>query len=493
MHLGKLVKIDLPPGLSRQGTLYQTQGRWYDSNFVRWYEGAMTPIGGWVKRITSALTGKPRAMIAWRGNDNVRYYAVGTQSKLYAATPSLTTMADITPAGFTSGYADAASGGGYGYGTYGTGTYGTPRTDTTAIAYEATMWSLDTFGQYLIGCTEDDGKLYKWTLDTGTAAAVVSGAPTCNGLVTTPEGFIFLLGADGDRRTVAWCDQRDETTWTPASTNQAGSYQVESPGRLLCGQRTRGVTLLFTDVDVFAATYIGLPYVYSIIRVGESCGAISKGCVVAPDSRAFWMHENAFFMWDGASVQPMKCDVFDAVFNDMNKTQRSKITASLNSLYSEAWWFYPSEASTENDRAVVYNYKEGHWTLHQISRLSMCDHGVFTYPMACSSDGYVYDHETGVSWGSDPYAESGPAEIGEGDRIMRVRRAIFDERTAGDVELTLYGRNWPNGTETTYGPYTSANPVSVRLSGRQVRMRVDFQGDGQFGAPRFDVAEGSKR
>ena len=128
------VKIDLPPGLSRRGTLYQTAGRWYDSSFVRWYEGLMKAIGGWAKRITSAFTGKGRAMIVWRG-EGTRFFAVGTQSKLYAATPSLTAMVDITPVGFTTGYADAATGGGYGVGLYGVGTYGTPRSDSTVLAY----------------------------------------------------------------------------------------------------------------------------------------------------------------------------------------------------------------------------------------------------------------------------------------------------------------------------------------------------------------------
>jgi hypothetical protein len=43
------VPVALPPGVLRNGTLYQAKGRWYGANLVRWREGAMQPIGGWTR------------------------------------------------------------------------------------------------------------------------------------------------------------------------------------------------------------------------------------------------------------------------------------------------------------------------------------------------------------------------------------------------------------------------------------------------------------
>ena len=488
------VVASLPPGISRRGTLYQTKGRWYDANYVRWYEGAMKPIGAWVKRITSAITGKGRAMIVWRGQ-GTRFFAVGTESKLYAATPSLTAMVDITPVGFTSGHADAATGGGYGVGLYGVGTYGTPRTDSTVLAYEASMWTLDTFGDYLVGCMADDSKVYEWALDitTPTKAAQVSGSPTGTAIVTTPEGFLVVLGAGGDNRKLQWCERRDNTIWTPSSTNQAGDYDIETSGQLMCGRRTRALTLIWTDLDAYAMNYINLPYVYDVARVGENAGIISRGAHAAADGRVFWWGPNGFCMWDGASVQQMNCEVYDAAIGDLNFTQRSKISAMSVSQFGEIWWFYPSSGSTENDMAVVFNYKEGHWSLHQISRLSGFDRGIYTYPMMVSSDGYVYEHESGTSWDSSPYAISGPWEIMDGDRVAKVRDIIFDEGTQGDVSMYCYTREWNNDTETTLGPYVAPNPIDAHFAGRAVRFKVVFATAGQWGAPRFDVIEGGRR
>lgn len=492
-----LFKIDVPDGVTRQGTIYQVGMRWWDTSHTRVYLGNRMPIGGWVSRLASTLTGAPRAMIAWRGNDSTKYYAVATHSKLYVATPTRTAMVDITPAGFTAGRADAVAAGGYGSGTYGSSTYGDPRVDSSSTQ-PATVQSLDTFGQYLLSCSPDDGKIYEWQLDIGTptVAAVLSGAPTsCVAVVVTPESFVVALGAGGDKRKAQWSDQGSETTWTPSSTNQAGSYSLQTQGQLVCGKRTRSQTLLFTDTDVHLMTYIGLPYVYTVNRVGENCGIIAPGAAAVVGADCFWMSYNGFWRWDGASAMEMACEVYDAVFGNLNRTQRSKVSAWVNSQYSEIVWCYPSASSTENDSRVRYNYLENKWYLdHSVERTCGMDRGIFTNPMECDSTGHVYDAETGVSWGSvTPYFESGPLEDGAGDAITRVRRIVFDEQTQGDVRVTIYARDWNNGSETTYGPYTSPNPVSCRIAGRQLRMKWEFLANGSFGAPRFDAIPGGKR
>ena len=40
--------LSLPPGVSRNGTDYQNKGRWYSTQLVRFLEGMILPVGGWV-------------------------------------------------------------------------------------------------------------------------------------------------------------------------------------------------------------------------------------------------------------------------------------------------------------------------------------------------------------------------------------------------------------------------------------------------------------
>lgn len=498
-----LFPVELPPGISRKGTIYQSKGRWYASDLVRFQEGNVGPIGGWSARTTSAMTGKPRAMVVWRANatGQPRYIAVGTHSKLYAFTPSGVAPVDITPAGFTSGRADATSGGGYGVGNYGVGLYGTPRIDNVNVQ-DASVWTLDVFGQYLVGCMSDDGKLYEWQLDTSgpTVAAVITNAPTsCSGCVVTEQGFLVALGPGGLPRKVQWSDQGVNTTWSPSATNQAGSYTIQSNSRLMCGRRVRGGTLLFTENDVHLMTYIGLPFVHRIDRVGDNCGIISRAAVAISDDRAMWMGPAGFYAWTGAGVTPVECDIFQAVFGDINQVQRSKFWAKTNAQENEIEFHYCSAASTEIDQCAVYNYEEDHWTLRpSVARLCGADRGgAFVYPIMATSTGYLYDHEIGYSWGgATPYLESGPIELGNGDRTMRVRKLILDEKTQGDVRIYFKIREWPGDTETTTPiSYSGVNFIPVHIAARALRVRVEFTqaSASRIGPMKLDLLEGSKR
>lgn len=93
-----LQPLTLPPGVYRNGTELQSKGRYDLSDKVRWFEGAMMPIGGWRKRIASqsALRGKCRAIWPWKDNTQSRWIALGTSSHLYAMNAA-GTISDITP------------------------------------------------------------------------------------------------------------------------------------------------------------------------------------------------------------------------------------------------------------------------------------------------------------------------------------------------------------------------------------------------------------
>jgi hypothetical protein len=407
------------------------------------------------------------------------------------------TLKDITPTGFTSGYASSTVAVGYGYGTYGTFAYGVARPDIGAII-PATTWSLDTWGEYLIACSSWDGKLYEWQLGftTPTLAAAITNAPTGNkAVLVTQERIMFALGAGGNPRKVQWCDQENNTVWTPAGDNLAGDYELATPGSLIAGKRVKGVNLLFTDVDVHTAQYVGAPFVYGFEKAGSGCGLISAQAVAAIDTAAIWMSRAGFWIYDGY-VKPLPSDVSDYVFDNINYAQASKIYAVHNSKFGEIWWFYPSSGSNENDSYVTFNYRENHWNIGLLARLAGVDAGVFTYPLMVSSTGYIYEHEVGFNYDSaSVYAESGPVQLGNGDNIMSVRQVVPDEQTLGEAVVSFKTRNYPTGTQSTFGPYTAANPTSVRFSGRQVNMKVtgDTLADWRIGTMRLDAVPAGKR
>jgi len=500
--MGALIPIDIPPGVVRNGTQFQvgTKGRWYDANLVRWIAGILAPVGGWTRRDTGVVPGMCRDLFAWRDNSVNRWLVVGSNEGMYVAKTGSDTLHDITPAGFTAGRVNAIRGFGYGYGAYGASSYGTARADAGGRLVGAAGWSFDNWGQYLIACAPHDGRIVEWQLDTATVATVVANAPTdCKGAFVTPERHLVAIAVNGDPRRVSWSDREDNTVWTPATTNLAGSYDLQTNGEIQVAVRVRGQTLILTTQDVFSMQFVGSPYVYGFERVSGTGGTSSPRSAVGLQGRAVWMANDGFYIFDGL-VTKMACDVEDYVLSDINADQFSKVIGGHNREFSEVWWFYPSAASVEPDRYVVWNYRENHWSIGRLARTAFASPGVLELPLMASTDGYLYDHETGwtddgAALGADRYVESGAVDAGDGDRVLRATRLIPDEKTQGQTQVVFKTRFTPNGPETEHGPYALTDYTDVRFSGRQVAVRIEAVADDNWrvGIMRLDAQKAGKR
>ena len=187
-----LIPLNIPAGQYRNGTDYQSQGRWRDANLVRWQEGALRPIGGWRQRGSVDITGVVRSMLVWEDNSNQRRVALGTHNKLFAMTAG-NAVSDITPTGFSAGRVDADIFTGYGASTYGSGLYGVPQQDTGTVL-RATVWCLENWGEYLLGCTADDGKIYEWDLTSTEGATLVTNGDFASASSWTTGGSWTISG-----------------------------------------------------------------------------------------------------------------------------------------------------------------------------------------------------------------------------------------------------------------------------------------------------------
>ena len=456
----------------------------------------MRPVGGWDAFTASSIGSPVRGCMGWRDNSGQRNILAGTYNSLKYITAA-GVINDITPSDLTIGRISASLNTGYGGGIYGAGSYGTTRIPTGIIS-PATIWSIDTFGQYPVALSPDDGRPLIWLLNPAVDAAPISGAPVdAKAIVVTEERFLMVLGAGGDARKAQWCDQGDYTSWTPDSTNQAGDFILQTNGALLLGARVRGQTLLLTGVDAHTASYIGPPFVFGFERVGTNCGIISADAAASVNGGLIWMGTNGFYTFNGGAVERIPCEVSDYVFGRLNGPQASKVSAACLAPQNEVWFFYPSGA--EVDSYVVFNYAENHWATGTLTRTSGIECGIFERPMWFDVDGKLWRHEVGTSYSgaSLPYAETGPMQLGNGDQTMSAVELIPDERTQGDVLATFRTRFYPNDTERSYGPYQMENPTSVRFTGREIRMRVESNPDQpanwRVGVMRVDARSGGQR
>ena len=107
-----LAKFVLKPGIDREGTSYDSEGGWFDSNLIRFNRGRPQKIGGWRKDNESVFKGTCRALHAWVELEGTKYLGLGTTSKYYLEEGG-STYTDITPirATTTNGITFAATDG----------------------------------------------------------------------------------------------------------------------------------------------------------------------------------------------------------------------------------------------------------------------------------------------------------------------------------------------------------------------------------------------
>ena len=73
-----LIPLQLPAGVYRNGTEFESSNRWRDTHLVRWQDGSLRPVGGWVSRKTSAFAAPPRGIVTWADNSADSHISAGT-------------------------------------------------------------------------------------------------------------------------------------------------------------------------------------------------------------------------------------------------------------------------------------------------------------------------------------------------------------------------------------------------------------------------------
>lgn len=424
-------------------------------------------------------------------------------------------------------------GSGWGAGTWGGTVAGAPVTGWGIAAPASTtgaqlrLWSNDTYGQDLV-LNPRNGPMYYWAAGGGFNAravavadlALASGVPpqVRQVIVSNSDRKVIAFGCTDivtgvqDRLLIRWSSTGAPSVWTPLETNTSGGLRIITGSEFIAAVTTRTEVLVWSDTALHALQYIGAPLEYGITRLAMTSIAGSNAVVSATDI-VYWMGDRAFFRYDGR-VEPIPCSVTSYVFDDINLAQGEKIFAGANTSYNEVWWFYPSAASSENDRFVAYNYLERTWFVGTLVRTAWIDRRVEDYPRATGTDGYLYFHEYGQDDGStnpssamSTHIESGIVELGEGDNFGFAWRLIPDVTFAGgsaaspQVIMTLKAQDFPGGDFTQTKPNTvvrtatlpieqSTTQTYFRLRGRELTLKVASTGLGvkwRLGNPRIDV------
>jgi hypothetical protein len=463
-----------------------------------------------------------------------------------AATGSVSNSGITIAYQINTGFPIYTIGTGWGAGPWSRGTWGSGF--TTGFGFQLRLWSQANFGERLL-FSPRGGALYVWDPGAGATPAYGTRGTLVSG-TDVPSEINMIMVSDTTRITIAfgcndygaygttdidpllirWSEQESYTAWTPAATNQAGSYRLSHGSEIVTAIQTRQEIVVLTDASVYSMQYLGPPFVYGFTILADNISIVSPNAIVTAAGVVFWMGVDKFYIYSGR-VEPLPCSVRQYVFNDINRDQEAQFFAGTNEGFSEIWWFYCSKNSTTIDRYVIFNYLDRAWYFGTMPRTAWLDSPLRQFPMAATSSNIVVYHEVAVDDGTtnppspiNAYIQSSDFNIGDGNNYGFVWRMVPDITFDGSdttgatsdkpfVQFTIRPRQNPGAAygaapdptveskqsyagRTTYNVQEFTEIVYTRARGRQIAFRVESNSIGtqwQLGVPTIDIRADGRR
>ena len=395
------------------------------------------------------------------------------------------------------------AGSGFGIGAFGAGGFGTGVAAPVSVAPSivATDYWLDNWGGILMSLPTG-GPLFYWSPNSGYAnSAMVSGAPSVNAgmFIAMPEQMVVVWGSTysevGDPLQIRWSDSGDFTTWVSTSGNQAGGYRIPTGSRVVRGLQAAQQLLFWTDIDLYAAQYIGAEFVWGFNKVSGSCGLIAPKAVATLGSAVYWMSQKQFFMYGGSGAVPIDCPVWDAVFQNLNTAYVDNIRGGGNAQFNEVSWDFPSLASTsgENDMRVTYNVLDKEWDVQALGRSAWIDQSVLGAPIGSTPDGVIYQHEVSPDADGVPLVASfttGLFCIGESEEKVFVdwmmpdfKYGQYGAAQGAAISISFATLDYPGDTPISQGTFVTGSTtefIEPRFRSRYVQMTISSNDLGSF-------------
>jgi hypothetical protein len=416
--------------------------------------------------------------------------------------------------------------------------WGSPAPAGVGFGSQLRLWSQANYGQDLI-FNPRGGGLYLWAVnanpnifDRGTLLTTGDTPDFCN-FVMVSGNSRFVLGfgvndyGSGTQNPllVRWSDQEDYTQWTPAITNQAGSFTLSEGSQIITAMQARQEILVWTDSALYSMQYLGPPYVWGFQILASNLSIVGPNATSTANNISYWMGVDKFYMYSGR-VETLYCPLRQYIYGDINLSQAFQFFSGTNEGFNEVWWFYCSSGSTDIDRYVIYNHLEKIWSYGNLERTAWLDSPLRATPMATGYNGQLIYHESGVDDGTTnpptaitSFCQSADINIGDGHNYGFGYRMVPDISFNGStvnnpaVTLTLRPRQNPGSNYSTSATPTVTSTqnyqstrnyevqqftqiVYVRVRGRQMAFRISSSGLGvqwQLGVPSLDIRADGRR
>lgn len=422
-------------------------------------------------------------------------------------------LAYLIPSGLRSSTPES----GYGIGVWGAGVWGISSSGTIIVPLR--LWFLDNFGGDLVA-SYGGSPLYLWLPPVAVGNVALELNPTnfpgadnpptqVNvSFVAAPQQMIIVLGCDGalgedfNPLRVRWCNESDYLTWIASPTNTAGSYTIPSGSRLVSGISAPNFIVIWTDIDMWLMNYLGgtgeAELVWGFNKVAVASDLLAPNACTVYRNLVFFLSSNRLYSFNGSSIDPIPCPVWDKLWKNLDRTQQAKVSLGSNSYFQELYIFYPSlTGGGVVDSRLTYNMRENSWTFDDaptlFARTAWTDENVYGAPIGTDESGYLQQQDVEGVYDANGVALPASIRTGwfstrEGSILSMLERLESDLIVTGgngQIFVTVYTQNYATGPLTTYGPYAwivgQGPPFSiVRARGRFFSIEISSTAMGVF-------------
>jgi hypothetical protein len=376
-------------------------------------------------------------------------------------------------------------------------------------------WAFAQFGDFTLASNDTEA-----IQASSSSAFVALTAPKAK-VIYTVANFVMALNTNdatyGDSPDRWRCSAIfDHTDWTVAVSTQANTGRlVQTPGELVAGLPLGNQAVAYKAASVYLGSYVGSPEVWRWDVVDNDSGCVGQEALCDIDGAHFYLSGDGFRVFDGARTIPIGDGVLTQWFaNNSDPTYRYKTICRFDRQNKRVFVFYVGRGSSTLDQALVYHITSKRWgrmykpieaALRYVSSGVTIDGmtavastiDALTIPVDSQfwqSGGKAFSvfntsHQLQTLTGESSASSITTGDIGDDGTFTTLKGArvrFLNSPTSATGEVFC-----KNDAGDDYDPTTTftmqGNRIDVLQSARFHKLRLDFQGDVEVTAIRYDT------
>lgn len=242
-------------------------------------------------------------------------------------------------------------------------------------------WSFTNFSDTIIATNFND-PVQALSIGSSTKFATLSSAAPKAKYAAVVKDFLVLGytedSTSGTRpQRVWWSAIGEPANWPTPGSITATEFQSdfnEVPGDqgVLTGiipNLGKWDAILFFERAIWGMSYVGAPDIFSFYPIAVR-GTSAPLSIVQIDGMCFFLGENGWFSFDGATVTPIGYDRVDRYFfSDFSRAFTDRTCGVADPLTHNIYWAYCSTGNSSGypNKLIIYNYALDKWSTAQIS------------------------------------------------------------------------------------------------------------------------------